>query len=93
MNAAQSRSEFSVPINVVVRFIGPTNTKGARLVARSGDRRIVVAYDHSSNKPQRDAAVALLQRMGYNPFSTDRVLRFAGQLPGCADWVFVMLDM
>lgn len=50
------------------RYTGPTDTKGARIIATDGDRnRKVVGYDHSlsSEEMHRAAAEALRDKMGW----------------------------
>jgi len=52
-------------------YVGPTNTRGGRIVADAGDRasRVVFEYDHSLNSEQNHAYAALLvtRKMGWTP--------------------------
>ena len=52
------------------RFVGPTNTRGSRIIADAGDRasRVVVDYDHSLNTDDNHAAaaVAVTHKMGWD---------------------------
>lgn len=52
--------------SIRVRFSGPTNNKGARFTASTGEpgQRVTVPYDHGSNNPQRAAVNALLAKLG-----------------------------
>ncbi len=51
------------------RFVGPTNTRGSRVIADAGDRasRVVLDWDHALNSEQNHAtaAVAVTEKMGW----------------------------
>jgi hypothetical protein len=52
------------------RFVGPTNTRGSRVIADAGDRasRVVLDWDHALNTDENHAAaaVAVTEKMGWN---------------------------
>lgn len=51
---------------IVTKYIGPTNTKGARVKASDMDgNSVIVSYDHASINPHRHAATALCEKMGW----------------------------
>jgi len=52
-------------LGICVHFLGPTNTRGARVVARCNGRRIVHQWDHamSSDDNYRAVAEAMLARL------------------------------
>lgn len=53
---------------IETRYLGPTNTKGARIVASDGDgNRATIGYPHelSGEAVHRKAAEALCQKMGW----------------------------
>lgn len=45
-------------ITIVTKFVGPTNTKGARVSASYDGERVTVAWDHALNPAQNHAAAA-----------------------------------
>ncbi len=49
------------------RYVGPSNVRGSRIIADDGERnRITVSYDHGSNNPHREAALALCRKMKWS---------------------------
>lgn len=52
------------------RFVGPTNSRGSRVIADAGDRQstVTVSWDHALNSEQNHAAAALavVNKMGWN---------------------------
>jgi hypothetical protein len=56
---------------IETRFVGPTNTRGSRIVARVMEqlptRKVTVEYEHGLNADEnhRAAAIALIHRMGW----------------------------
>lgn len=52
---------------IVTRYLGPTNTRGSRIVVESYSSRKVVPYDHSSNSEtaHAKAALALILERGW----------------------------
>ncbi len=53
---------------IETRFLGPTNTRGSRIVASDSDsNRIEIGYSHELNSEgcHRQAAEALCQKMGW----------------------------
>lgn len=73
---------------ILVKYHGPTNTRGTRLTARAEAGRITVPRDYALNVDEdaRRAAVALCEKLGWNAESLvggglpngDRVFVFAG---------------
>ena len=50
-------------IAIETRFLGPTNTKGSRIIATTcNGHRLVQSADHASRCPHQDAAEALRDR-------------------------------
>ena len=51
---------------IVTKFLGPTNSRGARIVARAQAGKITVSWDHSLNVDANHtaAARALAEKMG-----------------------------
>jgi hypothetical protein len=58
-----NEKEVRVMKAITVKYVGPSNVKGARLIATDGDTRMIFPYDHSSSNPYRDAAIAFCKRM------------------------------
>lgn len=53
---------------IIVKYRGPTNTRGSRYIASDGDRnRVTVPIDYALNADEnaRRAAVALCDKMGW----------------------------
>lgn len=52
---------------VVVKYLGPTNTRGARWSVRAGKRRAVLSYDYdyAGYAAARAAALEFLAGLGY----------------------------
>jgi hypothetical protein len=52
---------------IVTKYIGPSNTKGARIQARMGDVRVSVPYPHelSGAAGHFEAVKALCEKLGY----------------------------
>ena len=70
------------------KYHGPTDTRGSRIVATAEGgpkpHRATVPYDHGSDNPHRDAAVALCRKLGWTGTLCE------GGLPdGSVAWVFV----
>ena len=52
---------------IITKYVGPTNYRGARIVADAGmKRRITVGYEHASNNPHRVAALALCAKFDWH---------------------------
>ena len=53
---------------IKTRYCGPTNTKGARIIATSGDCRAVVSCPHelSGEHAHKPAVEALCHKLGWN---------------------------
>ena len=53
---------------IETRYIGPSNVKGARIVARCDAKRIIVGWDHSLNSEDnhRAAARKLILQLGWH---------------------------
>ena len=74
---------------IVTKYMGPTNFRGARIkaIAKSGPAlTITISYPHelSQSEAHASAAVALCERMKWNPVSLHQ-----GHAPGDG-YVFVM---
>lgn len=69
---------------ITTSFRGPTNTRGARIVASDGDgNTITISYDHGAKNPHADAAIALAHKMGWHGEMVQGAVR--------AGYVFVWL--
>lgn len=53
---------------IETRFLGPTNHRGARIVAKCQAGRIVIpySYEHSCEECHRGAAMALASKLGWS---------------------------
>ena len=55
---------------IQTKYFGPTNCRGSRIKASDDDgNTVTVPYDYGSENPHREAAVALIHEMGWNPVS------------------------
>lgn len=55
-----------MPVAIVTKYHGQTETRGARISADAGEgRRVVVSYHHEANNPHDFAALALCEKMGW----------------------------
>ena len=55
-----------MPVAIITRYHGPTNTRGARISADAGmGRRCSIPYDHAAYNPHDVAALALCAKMGW----------------------------
>jgi hypothetical protein len=53
---------------IQTRYLRPTNCRGSRIKASDYDgNAITVPYDYGSVNPHREAAVALIHKMGWVP--------------------------
>lgn len=52
---------------ITTRFLGPTNSRGARIVAKCEARRVTVAWDYTANITTNHAKAchALASRLGW----------------------------
>lgn len=73
---------------ISVKYLGPTNARGARMVARCDAGRITVAWDHSMSPSDnaRTACLTLLRKLGW----WERT--FTGGLLPDGTWAFVTDD-
>lgn len=70
---------------ILTHYVGPTERRGARIIASDSDgNRAIAFYNHSVRDPHLEAAVALVRKMGWAPV----VLAQGGTRTGEA---FVML--
>ena len=79
---------------ILVKYHGPTNTRGTRLTARAEAGRITLPREYALNVDEdaRRVAVALCEKLGWNAESLvggglpngDRVFVFAGLAGGRA---------
>jgi hypothetical protein len=71
------------------RYVGPTNVKGSRIIAKCEAASVRVSYDDGLNVEEnhRAAMLALRERMGWNgPDDTDMI---PGVFDGDWYWVFL----
>jgi len=70
---------------IVTKFVGPTNTKGGRIIAQSLAGKLVVPYDHAlpTEANHTGAAVALARLKGW----TGSMI--GGGSPDCSGFCFV----
>lgn len=70
---------------ITTKFIGPSNTKGARIKAKAAAGSITVDYDHALGIEANHAAAAkaLVERYGW------RGVWFQGGMPDDCGFVFV----
>jgi len=72
-------------IAIVTKFLGPTNTKPARVKATAGGNSVTVSY-HSDDFPHKLAALNLCKKMGWTGklvgghTSTGMVYVFVGEI-------------
>lgn len=52
-------------IAITTKYLGPTDTKGSRIVASANGHRLVVGFNHASSNAHAEAAVALVRKMGW----------------------------
>ncbi len=53
--------------SIITKFVGPTNYRGARIIADAGmGRRVTVSYDYGSRDPHREAAIALCAKFDWH---------------------------
>jgi hypothetical protein len=74
---------------IVTTFLGPTNTKGSRVVAKCDAKRIVFAWDHGRGTTENHEAAAriLLSVLGWD--KRNRLV--SGSLPGNNGYCHVMV--
>ncbi len=52
---------------ITTKYYGPGNVRGARIKAQTESGiKVWVSYDHGSDNPHRDAAVALCRKLGWH---------------------------
>ena len=52
---------------ITTKYHGPTNTRGARIIASDSDHnRVTVSYGHAAKDPYTVAAIALCRKMGWS---------------------------
>jgi hypothetical protein len=69
---------------ITTRFLGPTDTKGARIIASDCDRnKVTIPYDYNGEESYRDAAIALCVELGWEGTLV------GGHLDNGMVWVFV----
>jgi hypothetical protein len=52
---------------IVTKYLGPTDRRGSRIKAEAeGGNRVTLSYDHASDNPHRDAAVALCLKLNWH---------------------------
>lgn len=72
---------------IVTKFIGPTQTRGARVVAKADAGTLTAPWDYSGSveRNHAKAAQSLAEKLGWSGYWT------GGSLPG-AGYAFVVLD-
>ncbi len=71
---------------IVTKFLGPTDTKGDRIIARSDAGRVIVSYGYDGNveAQHRKAAEALCVKLGWSTVGL-----CSGGLPNGKGYAFV----
>lgn len=72
---------------IATKYVGPSNTLGARVIASAEAGRVILSWDHSKNVDENHAAAAQELARRYK-WSGDMV---GGALPG-AGYAFVFVD-
>lgn len=52
-------------IAIQTKYVGPTNNKGSRVIAKANGNRLTIPFNHASKNPHADAALALCQKLGW----------------------------
>ena len=73
---------------IITKFIGATNTRGARIKASAWAGSVVIPYDYSGDEAHRQAASALIAKLDWPPLSSWR----EGGTPDCSGFAFVLID-
>lgn len=71
---------------IVTKYLGPTNTRGARIKATADAGSVTVGYDHSAHNAHDVAVVALREKLGWAGEYGDMI---RGSLPGNGGYVYV----
>ena len=76
---------------ITTKYIGPSNTKGARIKATCDAGSITVSYPHelSGQDVHAFAAMALVRKLGWDEANGYKGQWFGGALPSQAGYVFV----
>lgn len=76
---------------IITKYHGPTATKAGRISAKCHSGKVMVEYDHASSDQHRDAAEALVNRMGWQHL-TKRYTLASGQSPDGSGECFVFVE-
>lgn len=78
---------------IVTKYIGPTNTRGARIKAKCDTGSITIPHPHAlSGAAVHEAAVAaLLVKLGWTPENGHQGDWACGALPNQAGYAFVFV--
>jgi hypothetical protein len=81
---------------IVTKYLGPTNNRGARIVARAYAKRIVIAWDHALDVADnhRMAATELARKLNWiEPGNGQKYKYVGGSMPGRHwIWCFVQVE-
>lgn len=53
-----------MPVAIKTKYVGPTDTKGSRIIATANGNRVSIPYSHSGDAHQK-AAKAICEKMGW----------------------------
>jgi hypothetical protein len=72
---------------ITTKYLGPTNARGSRILARCAAKRITVAWNHALNPDanHRGAAMALVKALDWDDGSD----WYGGSLPDGTGYAFV----
>jgi hypothetical protein len=70
---------------IITKYHGPTNTKGARITAKSNAGTVSIGYPHEMNEREAhcEAACALMKKLGIGGSF------ISAELPGSMGWAHV----
>jgi len=73
---------------IVTKYVGPTNVKGARIIAKAAAGKVCISYPYESTlaKSHQIAAIALAKKLGWSGGW------IAGGMPSGDGYVFVCAD-
>lgn len=80
---------------IVTKYLGPTNNRGARIVARTYAKRMVVAWDYSLGVDMNHqvAANALAKKLNWlEPGNGQKYEYVGGSMPDDTGYCFVQVE-
>ena len=80
---------------IVTKYLGPTNNRGARIVARAYAKRMVVSWDHALDVAEnhRMAAYALARKLNWlEPGNGQKYEYVGGSMPDDTGYCFVQVE-